>query len=94
MRKDTDALKDLRKKLSILWGNLEQTKAGQMATVENAAAPPAGNQAKRQRRARNKQKRVDSPPCFFSAAVKEFGVEQEDGTVRRLWKLFGTTIQT
>lgn len=96
MRRDADALQDLRKKLSVLWGNLEQTKAGGGQVA--AAAPEKQQQqqqaaAKRQRRARNKQQRADHSARFFSAAVEEFGVERADGTMQRLWKLFGTTIQ-
>ena len=95
MRRDADALKSLRKKLSVLWDNMEQTKTGQVAAAENPAAPAAGNQTKRQRRARNKQQRANGRPArFFSAAVQEFGVEQPDVAVQRLWKLLGTTIHT
>ncbi|MCJ1281522.1 hypothetical protein MMC26_000842 [Xylographa opegraphella] len=90
LRNSSTALPELREKLFILWGDLEERKFGTRTLSENNA-----NSAVHMREADyvNEKGLTDSPLRTppFQCCIKEYGVRVE-GKWERRFRIFGTTI--
>ncbi|KAI5816344.1 hypothetical protein BZA77DRAFT_313530 [Pyronema omphalodes] len=99
LRKNPEALEKLREKLLILCGNTGKNKL-RLGKRKNEQQ----DQPKAKRRKQNKAKAQseseddedeDTPnmePQFFDACLAEIGVQKDDGSIKRVWKLCDTTI--
>jgi hypothetical protein len=96
LRADADALHELREKLFILWGGLEEKKSAK-AKVLKEQSPNNRMSKTRQRKGKPapptaEVAKWDTGAKAFDCCIKEYGIQNDDGDWQRCFAMFMTKI--